>query len=704
MASFEHVELEALWSDFTKVTPMEESISTVELKLRETMSNLKLPRISRFGYHGKYYKVKYVPPGFSESGNAFNTIYEPDSASEIIRALFGVTGGLLYVFSKNSIDISEARELISVLTPAVYSCGTNLPIFVQVTKAEYQTFLGFSIADHVHTHMSSHTDWSANTIFSDFNSILKIFHQSTGSPDAPYTGNSRMHFEIDQFDFGDKTKFTLNKYYSRITQDPIKSVKIVTLTPEVENPTKDFQLSDAQHFVLAMKTVSKQNVEETSLTRFVKFIEQSTVMEKFTCYNEQKANEKIDEVFKTAQVISEKTILKAAPKDSILTKLVVEMASSQDIHLASSIWSRFLAKLRAYYDKKTIIPGIGTGCPEFEHCIIYQKLQMLNYCIVQSQNGHELTESQKMDKKLLNGNQMINPAMQKLAPARTEDQIVENEQLLEKNYDDQLQKSRIQSRQLSSDISAFKAENEGAVFEDFVRWYSHADYNEKTKELSQRMSDPNNLWRDLWDKAVPKLAKDQEPTFDALMQAELVLDYLETSTPTEVFGDLVPVLLSSAYYQITNDFSDKITFNRQFLARVSQVLEDFHKEYELPQARFSLAQYTSLSGQKALQIEKICAEHAVSSSMLQKLPGCINLVQSLLNYGFCVVSSPEERAIVFEMMKDMKVSEGKSLVRVENCFAKETANGKNRLYTAQYYDRLGLPNHVVIATSIEEYL
>ena len=39
---------------------------------------------------------------------------------------------------------------------------------------------------------------------------------------------------------------------------------------------------------------------------------------------------------------------------------------------------------------------------------------------------------------------------------------------------------KMQSRLLEMDMSAFKAANVGAVFEDFVRWHSPGDYSPET--------------------------------------------------------------------------------------------------------------------------------------------------------------------------------------------------------------------------------
>lgn len=51
-------------------------------------------------------------------------------------------------------------------------------------------------------------------------------------------------------------------------------------------------------------------------------------------------------------------------------------------------------------------------------------------------------------------------------------------------------------------MEAFKAANPHAKLEDFVRWHSPRDWISTAEEeegyLSARMSEPNNIWQELW--------------------------------------------------------------------------------------------------------------------------------------------------------------------------------------------------------------
>ncbi|KAL5748150.1 hypothetical protein ACOSQ2_025447 [Xanthoceras sorbifolium] len=114
---------------------------------------------------------------------------------------------------------------------------------------------------------------------------------------------------------------------------------------------------------------------------------------------------------------------------------------------------------------------------------------------------------------------------------------------------------------LSSDMSAFKAANPDAVFEDFIRWHSPGDWeNDESKgsapsgilavdglkndwpprgRLSQRMSEHGNLWRKIWNNAPALPASEQKPLLDPNREGEKILHYLETLRPHQLLEQMV---------------------------------------------------------------------------------------------------------------------------------------------------------------------
>lgn len=98
---------------------------------------------------------------------------------------------------------------------------------------------------------------------------------------------------------------------------------------------------------------------------------------------------------------------------------------------------------------------------------------------------------------------------------------------------------------LLTDMAAFKAANPGAVLEDFIRWHSPRDWLEEGPNedgeisgsrngesiertwpprgrLSNRMSQPDNIWGQIWEQTAPEAASDQKLLFDYKREGEKV--------------------------------------------------------------------------------------------------------------------------------------------------------------------------------------
>lgn len=112
-------------------------------------------------------------------------------------------------------------------------------------------------------------------------------------------------------------------------------------------------------------------------------------------------------------------------------------------------------------------------------------------------------------------------------------------------------------------MSAFKAANPGAVFEDFIRWHSPRDWEnidgeESTSSrssatfeskddwpprgrLSQRMSEHGNLWRNIWNDVPALPASEQKSLLDPNREGEKVchLCFLNFSGCNEPKGVLL---------------------------------------------------------------------------------------------------------------------------------------------------------------------
>ncbi|KAJ0084916.1 hypothetical protein Patl1_31031 [Pistacia atlantica] len=147
------------------------------------------------------------------------------------------------------------------------------------------------------------------------------------------------------------------------------------------------------------------------------------------------------------------------------------------------------------------------------------------------------------------------------APLMTEDMHEERLRAVEALGDSFDFSAQLERDILSSDMSAFKAANPDAVFEDFIRWHSPGDWVNDESEgngasgvlttegsqdnwpprgrLSQRMSEHGNLWRKIWNDAPTLPASEQKPLLDPNREGEKILHYLETLQPHQLLEQMV---------------------------------------------------------------------------------------------------------------------------------------------------------------------
>ncbi|XP_038722871.1 rab3 GTPase-activating protein catalytic subunit isoform X2 [Tripterygium wilfordii] len=162
---------------------------------------------------------------------------------------------------------------------------------------------------------------------------------------------------------------------------------------------------------------------------------------------------------------------------------------------------------------------------------------------------------------LLKSYQNLHAPFTQEAPLMTEDMHEERLEAIEALGDSFDFSAQLERDILSSDMSAFKAANPDAVFEDFIRWHSPGDWEDDgigqtgpskrfvmqgSKDnwpprgrLSRRMSEQGNLWRKIWNDAPPLPASEQKPLLDPNREGEKVLHYLETLRPHQLLEQMV---------------------------------------------------------------------------------------------------------------------------------------------------------------------
>ncbi|XP_060667833.1 uncharacterized protein LOC107411504 isoform X2 [Ziziphus jujuba] len=163
--------------------------------------------------------------------------------------------------------------------------------------------------------------------------------------------------------------------------------------------------------------------------------------------------------------------------------------------------------------------------------------------------------------KLLKSYQSMHKPFTQDAPLMTEDMHEERLQAVEAFGDSFNFSAQLEREVLSSDMSAFKAANPDAVFEDFIRWHSPGDWENDDMEetgsskgsstdrpkdnwpprghLSKRMSENGNMWRKIWNDASALPVSEQKPLLDPNREGEKILHYLETQRPHQLLEQMI---------------------------------------------------------------------------------------------------------------------------------------------------------------------
>ncbi|XP_059472784.1 rab3 GTPase-activating protein catalytic subunit [Neocloeon triangulifer] len=323
---------------------------------------------------------------------------------------------------------------------------------------------------------------------------------------------------------------------------------------------------------------------------------------------------------------------------AIVTALVAD-ASHGGLRAAAHLWHEVNQEMRYRWDHAITIPGLVPGCPDLRSCILYQKLQMLNYCIQRRQDRERKARSQadsdnefedvsgasseeeedkfyecdddeaeapkKKEKHSLwdkpegrlskDGSLLLIESKEPLyipitqePPPKTEDQRHEDAEVLMMLGDDAQGselRAQIMSPLLLSDMESFKAANPGSCLGDFVRWYSPRDWIEEENKLSPRMLIEGNTWQELWSAAKPVPAGRQKRLFDDTKEAEKVMYYLESQKPADAFQMLLPTLLHASMCRLGEEWLEDLTpisaYNslQEKASRLSMGMTPKHKEY-----------------------------------------------------------------------------------------------------------------------------
>ena len=211
--------------------------------------------------------------------------------------------------------------------------------------------------------------------------------------------------------------------------------------------------------------------------------------------------------------------VKSAPPLTLLASLCMYLLNLEGLAGVATIWLEFVRELRSHWDHFTELPrtGLPNGEPH-RFCKLFQRLQMLNWCIQQrrdrnetakkaalgdwgdaefdnvssGEEGNSNDDDSKNDNEerrgregakerlkvclLETGAPMFVPETQDAGGVATTEDMLEEQEALLLSLESSEMRAELQSRGLLSDMEAFQAANPQCILEDFVRWHSPKDW------------------------------------------------------------------------------------------------------------------------------------------------------------------------------------------------------------------------------------
>ncbi|CAI5735717.1 unnamed protein product [Hyaloperonospora brassicae] len=276
---------------------------------------------------------------------------------------------------------------------------------------------------------------------------------------------------------------------------------------------------------------------------------------------------------RTALASMTSSIQHGAPLGELVSILATRMSQLPSINSMSLLWIEFVKALRERWFQQQLLPfmdtGLGSGgvdcktgsrsldtlfllssdsirlpLPDFRQCLLHQKLQLLNWCILSKSQevkstftgsidpDHEIQlnsdakgftsdkdlayemarkaddelDSSPSDEEFFDSIEhktnepLLEPVTRTSMPI-TEDVAKEQQDLITRlNASVEFDKTRqqIQSAALISDMQAFKAANPRCCLADFIRWYSPKDWisfeSKKDPTLSNLPTEGQGVW------------------------------------------------------------------------------------------------------------------------------------------------------------------------------------------------------------------
>lgn len=566
---FAEVDVVDLWRDFTTQTKTEVSMNSLEFVFGKFMadSNGKAKETIDFPLpeDGSTVKltVTFYPAGYTKAKRMEDVFDITLSYPDIIRTLFHVSGPFVVIRGADGFRIkdSSARRIVSFGVPSAVSVGFEYPVFVNIPLKAFLHYIGFQYSESGVTHFASQSHYWDDNLVSTFPEMRAAFARGFDTPkDVHFSG--RQILSIDRSDFSAAATHRRVCFYSKVDQDPLKKLGLF-FQWDKRNTEQAPLPSNASELVIIPEM--KQNPSHHTLLR--SFIKR---------YNSMKENDTFS-VWITPDVITPdiKTAVEklfSSESRDVLGHVVLKSApvgsilSDLAVLIVHHKFVKNFAAIWTYFVKKI------RECSEKRvklSRIVCEKVSF-EYCLIY----------QKL--------QLFNLCIEMLHGKDKTFVQCEDQYDLSKQFYEQTKEYKY-------------------LLECWSTWKAHFGENlEEFEKLFGKIEDPTC-----------------EIDFDPALQIEMIVDYLECMKPTEVFDQLILVLVETALHDIENRALLEVPMSKEAFENIQNKVQDFKN------GNCEIDDLCKTFEQSTLNIE-------IVSSALAKIPSAA-AVNEMLTKGFVVV-------------------------------------------------------------------
>ncbi|KAL9249578.1 Rab3 GTPase-activating protein catalytic subunit-like protein [Drosera capensis] len=457
------------------------------------------------------------------------------------------------------LDAPEASKLLSAVAIASSNCSSFWPAFVPVHDPSRKAFIGIQNTGTLFTRRFE-GDRIGSQAFSSLESSpqlfsvqfsMKLTYKTLPKDDGDnYMQGSDAENSESSVDLGGDLRLKIqwdddcpwSEWYS--AEDPVKGFELTTSWPEktiqsslemaeVENSSPH----EAQNWLLVPEFSTARNADDAG--RAVGFASQLSLLVKALVLSFEA---RFVEDFVTVEAgANSLKFSSSVPPPSVVARLAICIDKKREAN-------------KKFYDANDGNVQLRTREVVIRHNEDRNESVSANSNSDDKRRGSASFVGSLM---LLNSYQRMHAPFTQDPPLMTEDMHEERLRAVETFSESSSFSAQLEREILLSDMSAFKAANPGAAFEDFIRWHSPGDWeSHDTKQkqlygtqvtdswppkgqLSKRMSDQGNFWRTLWNEAPALPAYDQKPLLDPNRGGEKVVHYLETLRPHQLLEQMV---------------------------------------------------------------------------------------------------------------------------------------------------------------------